>query len=87
MSRADKTDQLVGANLRKLRLFQDLEQKHIAAAMAITHPTWQHPQIVSAVECGQRAVTVGELVDLAGILGVEPMVLLAERLDLKAAVG
>ena len=86
MSRADKTDQLVGANLRKLRLFQDLEQKHIAAAMAITHPSWQQAT-VSQVERGQRAVTVGELVDLAGILGVEPMVLLAERLDLKAAVG
>ena len=80
MSRATKADQLVGANVRKLRLLQGLEQRHIAAAMAMTHPTWS-PPTVSEIERGRRAVTVGELVDLAHILGVQATLLLAERLD------
>ncbi len=85
MGRATKADQLVGANLRRLRLFQDLEQTHIAAAMAATmHPTWSR-QTVSDIERGRRAVTVGELVDLAGILGVTPTFLLSDQLDVTAS--
>jgi transcriptional regulator with XRE-family HTH domain len=85
MGRATKIDQLVGANVRKVRTFRGIGQDHIAERMAPSHPTWVR-QTVSEIERGQRAVTVGELVDLAGILEVTATLLLAEALDVTAVL-
>jgi hypothetical protein len=66
----------VAANLRVWRAENERSQAWLARKMAkLGHASW-HTQTVSAVEGGQRTISVDELVSLAGITGVKPEALL-----------
>lgn len=78
MGKPNEFDALVGHNVRIYRTARQLRQKDLAQLMALSHPTWSDRQTVSLVELGKRGILVGELRDLANILGTDMATLLSE---------
>ena len=76
-SRAEVIEQAVARKLRELRQIAGLSQAKVAERMFGKGQPW-HQQTAWKVEAGQRAVRVGELADLAAILGVTAATLLSD---------
>jgi transcriptional regulator with XRE-family HTH domain len=65
MTTARTADQIVGGNMRALRLAAGLTQGELGAAMVDLGFPWRSRQTVAEIEAGRRAVTLEELVAIA----------------------
>lgn len=72
----ENNDETVGRNLRRLREARGLSQAELAQALTDAGLPGFHPQTITKIEKGVRAVKLVEGVPLARILGVEPEALL-----------
>lgn len=75
---SDISDAIFARRLRQVREAARLTQQELADVMASTGNKI-HRSTVGKIENGERPVTVGEAVQLAGILGVPLMDLVTER--------
>ena len=76
MTATDDIEQAVAGRLRALRQLAGLSQAELAARMSSRgHPWYQNTAY--KIEGGLRNFRVGELADLAAILGVTPAALLS----------
>jgi transcriptional regulator with XRE-family HTH domain len=73
--------EIVGANVRRLRLESGRTQEDVAYAAQIS------VRHLSAIEHGRENLTLKVLEDLAATLGVRPSALLDDEAQLKAAAG
>lgn len=67
---ADLSDAIFARRLRAVREAAGMTQQHLADAMASTGNKI-HRSTIGKIESGDRPVTVGEAIELAGILGVD----------------
>jgi transcriptional regulator with XRE-family HTH domain len=75
---AEVLDGIFARRLAALRKATGLTQQQLAAAMAAGGST-MHRSAIAKIEAGDRAVSVGEAVQLAGVLGVDVAELVTER--------
>ena len=76
MTAADAIERAVAGKLKALRDLAALSQPQLAERMLRKGHPW-HQSTVWKIEHGTRHVRVGELADLAAILGVTPAALLS----------
>lgn len=82
MTGVETIDQVLGANIRQRRIARRRTQAFVATAMQHLECRWG-TRTVRAIETGQRALTVRELLALALVLGTDPADLLGPlRLDI-----
>ena len=77
MTAADAVEQAVARRLKVLRQLAGLSQTGLAERMFSRGQQW-HQSTVWKIEDSRRNVRVGELADLADILGVTPAALLSD---------
>jgi len=77
MTTADAIEQAVAGRLKVLRQRARLSRVDLAERMSGKGHPW-HETTAYKIESGRRNVRVGELADLAAILGVTPAVLLSD---------
>lgn len=77
MTAADAIEQAIAEKLKALRNLAGLSQPDLAERMTGKGHSW-HQSTVWKVEHGTRHVRLGELADLAAILGVTPAALLSD---------
>lgn len=77
MTAADAIEQAMAGRLKGLRNLASLSQPELAERMTAKGHPW-HQSTVWKIEQGKRQVRVGELEDLAAILGVTPAALLSD---------
>lgn len=73
----ENNDATVGSNLRRLREARGLSQAELAEALTEAGLPGFHPQTITKIEKGVRAVKLIEGVPMARLLGVEPEALVA----------
>lgn len=78
MTAADAIEQAMARRLKALRQAAGLSQVELAERMSGRGQPWRQ-STVWKIECGRRNVRVGELADLAAILGVTPAALLSDQ--------
>src|ERR1700690_2196010 len=75
---SDFSDSIFARRLREVRQQAGITQQQLAARMTgVGHKL--HRSAVAKIELGERPVTIGEAVQLAGILGVPLMELVTDR--------
>lgn len=75
---SDFSDSIFARRLREVRQQADVTQQQLAARMTqVGHKL--HRSAIAKIELGERPVTIGEAVQLAGILGVPLMELVTDR--------
>jgi transcriptional regulator with XRE-family HTH domain len=75
---SDLSDSIFARRLREVRQQAGVTQQQLAARMTeVGHKL--HRSAVAKVELGERPVTIGEAVQLAGVLGVPLMELITDR--------
>jgi transcriptional regulator with XRE-family HTH domain len=75
---SDFSDSIFARRLREVRQQAEVTQQQLAARMAqVGHKV--HRSAIAKIELGERPVTIGEAVQLAGILGVPLMELVSDR--------
>lgn len=77
MSRPEAIEHAVSRKFKELRQLAGLSQTGVAERMFSKGQPW-HQSTVYKIETGRRPIRVGELADLAAVLGVTQWVLLSD---------
>jgi transcriptional regulator with XRE-family HTH domain len=77
---AEISDGIFARRLSALRKTAELTQQQLADAMSASGNT-MHRSAIAKIEAGDRAVSVGEAVQLAGVLGIDLAELVTEPTD------